>query len=288
MSDNVSEQGPTGPTMIVGQVLKAARERLDYSQDDVAQKTRVPLRFIDAIETGNYGVMPKGMYAVGFVKTYAKYVELDPASIGEQFRTEIGYAREHWATPEYMEEADPSRVPPKWFVLAALIAAILLVLGYIAISRGFGTSDDEVSQIAAGTVPDDTGDVAAAGDGQPVAAAVPAAPAAAASGPVMLTATDAVWLRVYERSGGRLFEKEMVKGESWQVPTTAVDPLILTGRPQAVQVKIGASVMPPLGQPDLTIKDVSLKPDALRAMAAAAPLVGTAPVAAPTAAPTAQ
>ncbi|WP_197277115.1 RodZ domain-containing protein [Sphingomonas profundi] len=88
-----------------------------------------------------------------------------------------------------------------------------------------------------------------------------------------------MWLRIYEGNGGeRYIEKVLNPGEAFTVPATAKDPQILTGRPQAVRVTVGATVIPPLGTPERTIADVSLRPEALLAR-------GAAPAPAPAAAP---
>ena len=88
----------------------------------------------------------------------------------------------------------------------------------------------------------------------------------------MLTATDEVWLRVYEAEGGeRLFESTLTPGQRYVVPATAERPLILTGRPNALRVTVGSTEIPPLGPAEQTISDVSLAPADLVARVQPAP-----------------
>jgi hypothetical protein len=88
----------------------------------------------------------------------------------------------------------------------------------------------------------------------------PAAQQVAATGPVVLTATDEVWLSIYEGTGkAKLFEGVMKAGQRFEVPATAQAPQIRTGRPQALRVTVGTTEIPPLGQPEQTISDVSLR-----------------------------
>ena len=63
----------------------------------------------------------------------------------------------------------------------------------------------------------------------------------------------------------------MAPGERFEVPATAADPMIWTGRPQAFRVTVGQTAIPPLGTPDQTIRDVSLKPESLLGQAADPP-----------------
>src|SRR3546814_8118622 len=82
-------------------------------------------------------------------------------------------------------------------------------------------------------------------------------PPAPPAGNVVLTATDTVWLRIYDGNDKRLFEKEMAAGETYTVPADAQNPQILTGRPQALRVTIGGKEVAPLGPADRTITDRS-------------------------------
>src|SRR3546814_8106485 len=75
-------------------------------------------------------------------------------------------------------------------------------------------------------------------------------PPAPPAGNVVLTATDTVWLRIYDGNDKRLFEKEMAAGETYTVPADAQNPQILTGRPQALRVTIGGKEVAPLGPAD--------------------------------------
>ena len=81
---------------------------------------------------------------------------------------------------------------------------------------------------------------------------------APADGPVALAATDAVWVKIYD-GPKTLFMGTMKAGDRFAVPVDAQAPQIITGRPNALQVTVGATVIPPLGPPEKRIKDVSLK-----------------------------
>ncbi len=70
----------------------------------------------------------------------------------------------------------------------------------------------------------------------------------------------------------------MQPGDTFQVPATARDPQILTGRPQAIRVTVGSTVIPPLGTPERTISDVSLRAESLLARTTTA-LPATPPLA---------
>ena len=99
------------------------------------------------------------------------------------------------------------------------------------------------------------------------------------TGEVVLTATAPVWLRVYDASKTKLFEKEMTVGERYAVPANANNPMILTGRPDGLKVTVGGREVAPLGTAEKSIKDVGISAAAL---AARPPVAATPTAGAPT------
>ncbi|SNS73337.1 protein RodZ, contains Xre-like HTH and DUF4115 domains [Sphingomonas laterariae] len=245
----------------VGARLAEARKAQSLDLADIAQRTRVPLRHLEAIEAGDYAALPAIPYSVGFVRAFAQIVGLDSSTLAREFREEMGGGAPERVIPEPFEPADPARVPSRFLVTVAIVLALVLGGAYTLWRSGiFGGSSGDRAEAGSSTPPVETA-------ARPATAPVePAAPIAAAAGPVVITALEPVWVRVYEAGGTpRLVEKNMAVGETWTVPATAVDPQILTGRPQALRVTVGATVIPPLGAPERTIRDVSLKADALLA-----------------------
>ena len=86
-----------------------------------------------------------------------------------------------------------------------------------------------------------------------------------AAGEVVITATDGVWVKIYDAENKRLFESEMKAGDKFTVPADANNPMIVTGRPNVLDVTIGGKAVPTLGAPDRTIADVGVSAKALLA-----------------------
>lgn len=266
----------------IGSRLKAARERLSISLDEIAAKTRVPVRHLEHIENGEWDSLPAATYSVGFARAYANAVGLDGSEIGAELRALLGRPAST-ANPSLYEPTDPGRVPPRSLAIAAAVIALLLAVSYLVWRSGAvdDTAVDE-NQIAGIEAPAANAGATPAGPaaGGPGVAGQPAPAPAAVRGPVVLTATADVWLRVYEGNGGpKLFENTLKAGERYVVPATAKAPQILTGRPNALQVAVGSTVIPALGAAEKTIADVSLLPADLVARTAPAPSA-TAPPAA--------
>lgn len=248
-----------------GDKLRMAREAMKASIDDIAARTRVPVRLLSALEKGDYKALPGVTYCIGFSRAYARAVGLDEVQISREVRADLE-AQDAISGTRYeaFEPADPARVPPRYLAWTAIALALVLAIGYGIWRTQFFTAptDEEIAETR----------IAEAQKPAPTGRERPSAPArpAALAGDVMLTATDTVWLRVYEEGGQRLFEKEMKAGEKFTVPPTAKNPLIITGRPQALRVTIGGKEVAPLGTPDKTISDVPISATALNARAAPA------------------
>ena len=256
----------------VGQRLREAREAKGLSIEDIAASTRIPTRHLTSLENSEWDKLPAATYSIGFAKNYAGAVGLDRNEIGEALRTEMGGSpRTQTIYPEVYEAADPARTMPKGLVFGALALLALVVIGLTWMNSRSMTADE--------TAPP-TENVAAADTN---IAAPAAAPAPAASGPVVLTATDTVWIAV--KDGGKTLKQgELAAGESYQIPADAVAPVLTTGKPEALRISVGTAAAPAVGPAGETVSGVSLLgPDLLRGPATAAPAV--APPAAATPAP---
>jgi transcriptional regulator with XRE-family HTH domain len=256
----------------VGERLREARlaQKLDLS--DIAQRTRVPLRHLEAIENGDYSAMPTPTYAVGFAKAFARAVGEDEVEIAREVRgrSEVTAARR----PEYVpyDTSDLPRGPSSGVMIGAIALALLLV---VAGGLWFGTD------LFRGSGLDAPAPVASESFAPEPAASATSAPAAA--GQVTLVANDEVWVRIYDAAGQTLKQGTLAPGERYDVPADANNPMINVGRPDKLQVLVNGSAVAPLGDGKVAIKDVGISAAALSARGAAAP----APTATPTSAPSA-
>ena len=237
----------TSPTSSVGDQLRAARTKKKMSLEDVASQTRIPRRHLESIENGAWDQLPAPTYTIGFAKSYASAVGLDRVAIGEQLREEVGGVRATATAPEVFEPADPARAMPKGLVIGAIVAVIAVVLLLSWLNERSLESDDTAAPPAA-----------TATQAPPSAAPQVPTPAQAASGPVVLTAAEPVWLQVYEKGGKTLFQGLLNQGQTYAVPQDALAPMLRTGKPEALRITVGTTAAPPVGPAATTVSDVSL------------------------------
>lgn len=252
----------------VGEKLRDARLAQGLELSDVAARTRVPQRHLAAIENSDYSGLPSPTYAIGFVKAYARAVGADEVALARELRTETASTFAAREVYESYDPEDPVREPPSALAWGGAIVAILLLA---AVGLWYGTDLFRGGM----TPPEPTPTAAAAPEPTPTTAATPVS-----GGQVTLTATQPVWLRIYDAAGTRLYEKEMAAGERYDVPADANSPMINLGRPEAVQVTIDGVTVEPLGRPGVAIKDVPISADALRARGQPAATASPTPAAA--------
>jgi transcriptional regulator with XRE-family HTH domain len=77
----------------VSEILKNRREQKKYSLHSVHQATKISLRYLQALESGEWNVFPAEVYLTGFLRKYAAYLGLDPELLVHQYRQEIGQAQ---------------------------------------------------------------------------------------------------------------------------------------------------------------------------------------------------
>lgn len=68
-----------------GPTLKAARQAMNVEPREVADALNLPLNVVEAIEDNNFAQLPNPVFARGYVRSYAKLLELDPDPIVQQF-----------------------------------------------------------------------------------------------------------------------------------------------------------------------------------------------------------
>ncbi|MDP9096008.1 MAG: DUF4115 domain-containing protein, partial [Pseudomonadota bacterium] len=126
MSAAESEPAVTGASR-VGAELRAERLRLGWTLEEVANGLRIRLPFLEAIEEGRIGDLPGSAYAVGFVRTYANSLGLDPDEVARRFRAEAHEVNRK------TELAFPAPVPERGMPAGAVILlGLILAIGAYA------------------------------------------------------------------------------------------------------------------------------------------------------------
>ena len=126
-----ADPGPGLPDRLV-----AARERKGVDLVRAERETKIRLRYLSALENGEYRDLPGAVYTKGFLRNYALYLGLDPEDVLRQWRRERGEA----TSPEAVivpprplaEPARPLKFSPSVVVAALLTAGVVLFFIYLS------------------------------------------------------------------------------------------------------------------------------------------------------------
>lgn len=72
----------------VGIKLRETREAKNLTLKDVEQATNIRRKYLEALETGEYDILPGTVYAKGFIRNYSEYLGLNPEEILSAYKQE--------------------------------------------------------------------------------------------------------------------------------------------------------------------------------------------------------
>lgn len=281
-------------TQGVGADLRVARERLGWALPAMAAHLRIRLPYLEAIEEGRLGDLPGNAYAVGFLRTYAAAVGLDPDEISRRFRAEA--ADVNRKTELSFPAPVPERgVPAGAIVLLGVVLVLATYAGWYRFS-GERTSQGptvqpvpERLQALEGTNPTiptpppppvpvpipanpQLASVPVPNAPLPTTPAAPAVPPAADGGRMVVRAKAEAWVQVRDKSGPVVFNRTMRAGETWPVPNKP-GLLLTVGNAGGTELLVDGVASASLGADGVVRRDLPLDLDMVRdgKLAAATP-----------------
>jgi hypothetical protein len=134
----------------LGFSLSQARLARGLSLEDVERSTLISRRFLRALEIQDYSVFPAPVYARGFLRTYSRFLGLDP----EQQIRELPMAwNETLQLATVPRRSDALPTGPGQLVAVALGLCLLFVAAAYALSSAGFRTRDEVSDAHDATLP---------------------------------------------------------------------------------------------------------------------------------------
>jgi cytoskeletal protein RodZ len=186
------------PVSGIGEELRRERTRQGLTPEDIAQRTKIPVRSLEAIESEAFDRLPGVVFARNFVRLYAVDLKLDPESLIARL-------------PKFDLDSAPLPEPPRTYQRRGTwdprVKAAVMSVVWLMVAGGAGTGAwyyynnygrHLVTPVAAAPPP--------ATPSRPVSIPQPPAPAAIAPAQqpldsnrpvqVVLTARDVVWVQV--------------------------------------------------------------------------------------------
>lgn len=138
--------------MSIGANLKEAREKQGLSLKDLQEKTKIRSKYLAALESEEYELIPGEAYVKAFIKGYADYLNLDGAQLLDEYnqiKEMERKAKEEEETTENEKNENPSILHNKVFLSSLVVLFILLVVGFVVYNVFLlNDSKNEVNNIA--------------------------------------------------------------------------------------------------------------------------------------------
>jgi cytoskeleton protein RodZ len=206
-------------TAAFGDWLRRQREMREISLRDIADRTKISLRYLQAMEDDRFDLLPAPIFAKGFLREYARYVGLNPDEVVNHYLSvqQQGAAQEEGTKEGIRKDSTlagqrPARPKPvrNWTYGLFLLLAVLVLVGLVAALAWYAERrrDDPAADV---TPPP----IAAPPAPETVGAAAPLDTPERPKAPleVTLDLTSACWVEV-SADGKRIVAQEYAQGES--------------------------------------------------------------------------
>jgi len=162
----------SGPVPGVGARLRLAREMRSLSVSDVAQTLKLGPRQVEALESGDWQGLPGQTFVRGFVRNYARMLQIDPDPLMEQLDAQLEKPADSLNVSETRRTAMPSSQPrrDRTVVFAGLVLLVLAGVAYVLLPNDLSALRESTQKLI---------DSLSHKEAAPASGSAPAAPVAA-------------------------------------------------------------------------------------------------------------
>jgi len=250
--------------MDIGTTLRTARQRQELSLEQLAATTKIPVGVLQAIERNDFEHVPRGIFARGFIRAYAREVGLDPEETVGQFLEETGDVISSMATMQAAEQAPADEeIDDRQFDPAAsasgpglgyvLIVAALLV-AIISFNRSAASGGATATAAPPAPPPPAVGAETMTAALRPAAISTDELQAVATSGATLRFALEAqgpCWVEAVA-DGRKLVYRLMQPGER-EIIDAEGEVVLRVGDPAALTYSVNGRPGEPLGQAGIPV-----------------------------------
>jgi transcriptional regulator with XRE-family HTH domain len=256
--------------MTAGERLQEARARMHLSLRQAAEATRIRADYLEALESMDSRGLPARAYAIGYLRTYANFLSIEPTGLVEQFKREVDTETGRAQPTAAAKTRDPIKLPRGVFGALVILATVAGVAWWYAEQSGAGgmLSNPPSPPDAAPEWARADFDVAATSSVDQIWTGLPLGESATLSSSVVMRALIPTFLEVRDASGRILFSRELGIGETFH----ALEPglTVSTANAGAIQLERNGETLGLLGVDGAPVENLPLLAQAELAPAAAA------------------
>jgi cytoskeletal protein RodZ len=243
----------------LGEEFRSAREARGLSLSDVAERLHIRSVYLAAIEDEDWHVIGAPVYVRGFMRTYARFLGLDPEAAVARFAASLPAGTPAAAAPRPAQQATAAekkaaaeRSSPSLAAVLSIVVAALAVLfvGYEFYQYRAGTPP--AAPVADASIPPDGGEAATPAppeDTEASAGLAEVPPLAPSPAPkpkrgLSLRVTETSWLRVTV-DGKVVLEGTLPAGTAKSFTGKTAD--VRVGNAGGVRIAVNGHTLAPLG-----------------------------------------
>jgi len=280
MTENIDNE--QNVEMTVGEMLRNARTtgRRKREIQTIAKQLCIREDFLQALEDGNYTVIPELVYILGFARNYAMELGLNPDEVVAKIKAEMGLNSDGTASDAPEEEEAPAApatdaaVLPggtrggvtqfvrrnwKWIAAAVLVIVAAIVALIIFIPRGEKAPTPVVNPVVVPAAPVE--------NNYNVAIREQFGTENREKSEVVLQAIEESWVKVEDNRGNTVFSRVLVPGDIYYVPAGNKYKATF-GNVGGIDAWVNGKLAPKSGVGHVRKSGISLTPDALMGVAA--------------------
>jgi cytoskeletal protein RodZ len=243
----------------IGEQLRSQRKARGISLIEISEHTKIGKKYLEALEEGRYDLLPCETYIRGFLRAYAKYLELDDEQILRQYKEERRVLKGEREVQKSGEEEGRTSNQSIWLPLLSLLLLAGVGAGlFLFWPSSSGTPRETVHQAAAVAEPT-AGVSSGMAPGMAPGLAPQAPPSVNVPGPneemsLTVKAKEKTWITVMA-DGRQEPDVTLNSGEeqSWKAKERFV---LWTGNAGGIEVIFNGEMQPPLGKVGEVRKEV--------------------------------
>ncbi len=240
----------------IGETLRARREEMGLSVEDVTECIHIRPEYIAAVESLDMSRLPSIGYTLGYVRGYANFLNMDTDEVVERYKEDCAVPHDLGVEnkPHHAPRKEKMKLPRGLMPAMGIIGSV--VLGSMWYNGNTDTANKAVA-FAESVVETAT---ATAEEALQASAATPEAVAeesqpALKENMVTVQVNAPSWVQIKDMNGRTIVSRVFVTGERYSVPKEAK--LSLSVRDAgAVELYVGTESIGPIGMQGETLQDV--------------------------------
>lgn len=217
--------------MKLGDILKQQRESKGLTTQAVADAIHLSHKQVNALETNDFSVLPEPVTTRGFIRSYAKFLEIDAEPLLSNYRELVPHQDANSIVMNTnVNEVIAAESQPPWmmYILGSIVVLLLLVVWFYYMDNVEDWASDSEPEITldAQMITEDAVepsssnvvtldapvDSTAGGWSAPVEPDVIDEPVVDLTSPLTISVKDACWVSIKTMDGKNFFEKLLPAG----------------------------------------------------------------------------